>query len=323
MPIVKSNYRPGFPFQNGHLNTIHKTLFYHISCSYKRERIDTPDGDFLDLDFAEIPSNTLVMVLHGLEGSSRSKYIQSLIRVLNSNCMAAVAFNARGCSGEVNNKYYSYHSGKTDDVSTALNYLTATRNYENILLAGFSMGGNMVLKYLGERHDHHHSLKGGIGISVPCDLGGSSDALTKAINRVYLLSFMQTLKQKARNSLKRFPDSPIDLSGLDKAHNFEGFDNAVTARLFNYNDARDYWEQNSSLKVLNGIKIPTLLINAKDDSFLSKSCYPYEIAKKHEYLWLETPDNGGHVGFNSGLFRKKRFWLEQRVVAFIRSNILI
>ncbi|UMB60913.1 alpha/beta fold hydrolase [Lutibacter sp. A80] len=321
MPIIESNYKPSLLFKNVHLNTVYKTLFYSKKNTYKRERITTKDNDFLDLDFSINNSNTLVIALHGLEGSSKSKYIISVVNYLNNNNIDCVAVNFRGCSGEDNNNIYSYNSGQTEDITTIINYILTNCNYKNIVLLGYSMGGNITLKYLGETAKIPPQIKGGIAISTPCDLEGSSIALSSWYNTVYIKRFMRSLKKKTLLKLEKFPDCKIDKNAIAKAKTFTDFDNAVTAPLFGYKNAQDYWRQCSSKQFLKEIKLPTLIINALDDTFLSKSCYPFDEAKTNNNLFLETPKYGGHVGFNSSKYGKDLLWSENRILNYINHII--
>jgi len=320
MPLIESTYKPSFLFKNAHINTVYKTLFYNQLITYQRERILTPDNDFLDLDFSKVGSNTLVIAMHGLEGSSKSNYIISAINYLNAKKIDCVAVNFRGCSGEDNNNLYSYNSGKTDDVDLIVNHVISTSNYKNIILLGYSMGGNITLKYLGETTHLIPKIKGAITISVPCDLRGSSQALSTWENSVYMNRFLKTLKEKTFLKMKKFPKSKINSENVLNAKTFEDFDNAVTAPLFGFKNAEDYWAKCSSKKFIPRIQKPTLLINALDDSFLSKSCFPFKEVKNHEYFNLETPKYGGHVGFNS-IFKKDSFWSEKRIFDFINHII--
>ena len=321
MPLIPSTYNPSIYFKNGHFNTVYKTLFYNKKLNYKRERIFTPDNDFLDLDFSMVGSDTLVIAMHGLEGSSQSKYIISAIDYLNSQKIDCVAVNFRGCSGEDNNHLYSYNSGKTDDVAVVIHHLVSTYNYQNIILLGYSMGGNITLKYLGEYDAIPKEIKGAVAISVPCDLRGSSNALAKPKNKVYMNRFLKTLKEKTILKMEKFPENNINKEHILNAKTFKDFDNGLTAPLFGYKNAEDYWKQCSSKQFIPAISKPTLLINALDDSFLSESCFPIDEAKNHTYLDLETPKFGGHVGFNSSIFVKDERWSEKRVFEFIQHII--
>lgn len=321
MPLITSTYKPSLLFKNSHFNTAFKTLFFNNIISYNRKRVETPDNDFIDLDFSTVGSDTLVIAMHGLEGSSQSKYIISVIEHLNSQNMDCVAINFRGCSGDENKKIYSYNSGNTDDLAFIINHLLNHYNYKNMLLLGYSMGGNITLKYLGESSQIPSEIKGAIAVSVPCDLKGSSYALAKWYNRFYLHRFMKTLKEKALKKMKAFPKSILDKDLIQKAKTFKDFDDVVTAPLFGYKNAEDYWSNCSSKEFIESIKLPTLVISALDDSFLSRSCYPINEAKNHEFLVLETPEHGGHVGFNTVVIGKDPGWSENRVSNFIRHII--
>ena len=321
MPLIKSSYKPSFIFKNTHINTVYKTLFYNNLITYKRTRISTPDNDFLDLDFSTTGSNTLVIALHGLEGSSKSNYIVSLVNHLNSLQIDCVAINFRGCSGEDNNNVYSYNSGKTDDLDLTINYITTNYTYSTIILVGYSMGGNITLKYLGENTEIPSEIKGAIAISVPTDLEGSSNSLSHWNNKVYTNRFLKSLIQKTIQKNKLFPKTGLDMELVKNAKNFADFDNAVTAPLFGYKSAQDYWKKCSSKQFLTSIKLPTLLINALDDTFLSESCFPFKEAISNPNFHFESPQYGGHVGFNSHIIKKDALWSENRIFEFINSII--
>ena len=321
MPIIKSSYTPPFYFKNTHFNTIYKTLFIKGQIAYHRERIPTPDNDFLDLDFSTVGSKTLVIAMHGLEGSSQSKYIVSVVNYLNSKAIDCLAANFRGCSGEDNLQLYSYNSGKTDDVNAIIYHVLNKYSYTNILLLGYSMGGNITLKYMGETQNIPSEIKGAVAISTPCNLEGSSLALSKWENRIYLKRFLRSLKSKSLQKLKKFPHNILNKEAILKANNFMEFDNAVTAPVFGFKNAQDYYTQSSSIHFIPTIQKPTLLINALDDTFLSENCYPFALANKHAYLSLETPTYGGHVGFNTALGKTKLYWSEHRIFEFIQHII--
>jgi len=321
MPLLKSTYKPSVLFRNNHFNTAYKTLFFVDSIQYSRERLKTNDGDFVDLDISVVGSDTLVLALHGLEGSSQSKYIISVLNYLNLQNIDGAVLNFRGCSGEDNNKPYSYHSGKTDDVDLAITYFLSQNKYRNIFLLGYSMGGNVALKYMGTSKNMPTEIKGAIAISVPCDLKGSAVALESLPNILYQNMFMKTLKEKSLLKLNKFPEANLNKEAIVNTKTFKDFDNVVTAPLFGFKNAEDYWEKNSSKQFISEIYKPTLLINALDDSFLSESCFPFTETQNHKKVYFETPKSGGHVGFNSTLFGKDLLWSEKRIFQFINHNI--
>lgn len=319
MPLVKnSDYEAPMLLRNRHLMTIYPTLFRRIKpAAYERQRITTDDGDFLDLDFSVRGSDRVVVILHGLEGDASRKYVLGMVQIFNAAGFDTVSMNFRGCSGEPNKQLRFYHSGETGDLDAVVQHITALEKYSSIHLVGFSLGGNVTLKYLGEKGTLlHPRVKSGVAISVPCDLVTSSTELAKPHNSIYMNRFIRSLGQKLALKQQLYPEA-IDLSGFELIKNFRQFDDRYTAPLHGFPDALEYWRRCSSLGFLHRISVPTLLINAKDDPFLSKECYPYEIAASHPFLYLETPERGGHVGFVS--FRDYHYWTEKRALEFTRS----
>ena len=322
MPIVTSDYKPSFLFKKTHFNTVFRTFFMSISNDYKRERLELEDGDFVDLDFSTVNSDTIVIALHGLEGSSESKYIVAISKYLNQQKIDAVALNHRGCSGEPNRLLKTYNSGKTDDIDSVIKHIDQNYNYKNIVLLGYSLGGNIVLKYLGEQGKNiHKKVKCGIAVSVPCDLTTSATKLNKPENKIYMTKFMQTLKPKLLQKMEQFPNSFLKKEDIIAAKNFYDFDNLFTAPAHGYKNAEDYWEKCSCKQFIPDIKIPSFLINALDDTFLSDECYPTEIAEKSSLFSLEMPEFGGHVGFNSKLVSRNGFWVEKRIHKFLKPYL--
>jgi hypothetical protein len=287
---------------------------------YLRERMETSDGDFMDLDFSRIGSDKIVMILHGLEGSSSSKYVTAMTLVANQQGFDAVAINLRGCSGENNRKLYSYHSGKTEDLAEVLAFLEDKYPYKGYHIVGYSLGGNLLLKYLGEGRDHYPpGLRSGIGVSVPCDLKGSSEEIAKFWNTVYMQRFLISLKQKTKLKLDQFPDHDLDANAIQNSRNFMDFDNYFTAPVNGFRDALEYWKLNSCKQFLPEIKIPSLLITSLDDPFLSTSCIPVSEAASNNNFYLEMTKYGGHVGYNSTFENGSGFWLENRIMEFFNS----
>lgn len=317
----REHYRPNILLRNPHLNTIYANIFRQVpGVQYTRERIDTPDGDFIDIDLQLGGSDTMLVVAHGLEGDSGRGYVKGIIRAAQQFGWDAAAVNARGCSGEPNRLYSSYHSGKSDDLHTACQYLETRYKPKNMLLAGFSLGGNVVLKYLGEQGNNlPKSIKAAAALSVPTDLKASAEFLSDGFNRVYLIRFLRTLKKKITDKVRVFPQSGITEKQIQKVWNFRDFDDLYTAPAHGFRDAEHYWSSCSANAFIPDISVPTLLMNAIDDPFLPDSCYPHDLAEKHAYVTFETPQFGGHVGFAPSLNLNQTFWHETKAVAFLKK----
>ena len=322
MPLLKSDFNPSILFKNTHLNTIYRALNTKSKVDYTRERVITWDNDFIDLDFSFKNSKSIVLLIHGLEGNSLSSYILSSVNHLNKEGFDTVSMNLRGCSGEDNVSLQTYHSGKTDDVDFIINHLSKKYNYENIILCGFSLGGNMILKYLGESKQISEKVKGGIAVSVPVDLTTAQLELSKFKNKIYMIDFMKSLKRKISEKSKKHKEYVIDKSKLEKATQFIHIEELYTAPVFGFDSPMDYYKKASSKPYLSKIKHKTLLINAKNDSFLSKECYPIQEARESENFYLLMPNHGGHVGFISN-FTSENNWLENQIVNFINEKLNI
>lgn len=314
MPVIPSSpYKAPAFLKNRHLQTIFPTLFRRIApVKYTRVRIPTPDDDFLDLDFSHVQSDRIVVILHGLEGDTYRQYMRGMVHIFNAGGYDTVSMNFRGCSGEHNNALRSYHSGETGDLETVIRYLS---DYAHIHLVGFSLGGNVMLKYLGERGEHLPAqLRSAAALSVPCDLKSSSAELAKSHNRIYMRRFIRSLGAKLVAKAGRYPDQ-ISLENFGSIRNFREFDDRYTAPIHGFNNAEEYWAASSSKQFLQHIRIPTLLINALDDPFLGKGSFPYQEAAENPFFFLETPATGGHVGFVT--FRDRHYWSERRIFSFI------
>ncbi len=318
MPLVPSNYKPPFLFRNGHFSTIYAGVIRRVhGLLQKRERLELQDGDFMDLDWSDsrLPTQKLAILLHGLEGDAQRHYITGSAKKLNYNNYDVCAVNFRGCSGVPNRLYRSYHSGVTEDLVEVIEHVLNTRNYDQIYLLGFSLGGNLSLKYLGEGNDMPPQLKAVVAVSVPCDLKDACDQLLSSKNVLYSARFKKHLLAKLRTKRKQFPDK-ITEEKIRAIVTLKDFDDAYTAPAHGFSDALDYYATCSSNQFLDKISVPTLILNAKNDSFLGAGCYPFEKAEKNPHLYLEVPDFGGHVGFWG---RKNSSYAEKRAVEFFNS----
>jgi uncharacterized protein len=320
MPLIsESTYRSPWLFRSAHAQTIYPAVFRRVPLiTAERERIETPDGDFLDLDWhRNAISKSMVILTHGLEGNSRQAYMQGMARIFARAGWNVLAWNFRGCSGEVNRQINSYHSGATQELQIILDHVFQHTGFSEITLVGFSLGGNVTLKYLGDRANSVDTrIKSAVTISVPCDLASSSKRLERTENRIYMALFMRTLRKKIRHKMELFPGRVLD-HGLDEMRTFAQFDDAYTAPMHGFKDANDYWTSASSKPFLKKITIPTLLINALDDPFLAEACYPTAAARESTTFHLEIPTHGGHVGFVS-FGQNKTYWSERRALEFVQ-----
>lgn len=282
---------------------------------YRRERWDTPDGDFIDLDFLDGgPAGApRVALFHGLEGSSSSHYAVALMRALGRAQWNGVVVHFRGCGGEINRLPRAYHSGDAPEIGWILARLA--RAGGPLYAAGVSLGGNALLKWLGESGAEAGAhLEAAAAVSAPLDLMAAGAALGQGLNRIYTRMFLATLRRKSLEKLARFPDL-FDRGRMLGARNLRQFDDIVTAPLHGFRDTDDYWTRASSKPVLAGVRLPTLVLNAKNDPFLPARHLPLP-QEVSAMIRLEQPEEGGHVGFVSGAFPGNLDWMPQRLLAF-------
>jgi hypothetical protein len=329
VPLVSPAFRPPACLRGGHVQTLYPFLLRPpVPVAYRRERLELPDGDFIDLDWslAAGPGGAraarVALVIHGLEGHSRRKYVCGMVRALNGAGWDVCAMNHRGCSGEPNRLARTYHSGETGDVHAALTRALAAGGYARAALVGFSMGGNQVAKYLGEAPERvPPQVCAGVGVSAPLDLAASVRALERGAARLYQAYLMRSLKEKMRAKASARPGLLSGCpqgAGLDALRTFRQFDDAYTAPLNGFADAADYYARNGAARVLEGVGLPLLVLNAADDPFLGPECYPRALARDSAVLHLETPATGGHVGFSAA--RSAATYAETRAVAFLEIH---
>jgi predicted alpha/beta-fold hydrolase len=318
LPILESQYKPPFWAKKSFVSTVFSGLARQVKgVNQYRERLELRDGDFLDLDWSEGNSQVqkVIILLHGLEGNAQRPYITGSAKLFNQNGIDACAVNFRGCSGEPNRLYRSYHSGATGDLEAIVNHILAQDRYKEIYIKGISLGANMALKYVGERSDLPKELKGVVAVSTPCDLKGSCDELLSLKNKHYAIRFLDHLKKKLKPKLIQFPDkiSPADYEAI---RSLIDFDHIYTAKAHGFKDAFDYYHKASCLQFLPNVKVPSLIINALNDSFLSHGCYPVKEAKHNKNLYLEMPKYGGHVGF---IDKGNVYYNERRALEFLNK----
>jgi len=314
MPLIQSTYNSPVYLFNGHLQTIVPAIICSIGKKiYTRERIETSDGDFLDLDWIRKGNKKLALISHGLQGNTYAPYNLRMAKHLSENNWDTLSWNYRGCGDELNRKKYFYHSGFTGDLNEVLHHAISKNLYDEIILIGFSIGGNITLKYLGEQSAAiSNKVKKAIVFSVPVDLKSSSTQLSKFSNIIYMKRFLKSFKKIFEEKEKLFPGT-FDLKNYSNIKNFHQFDSIYTATLYGFKDVDDYYNRASSKPYLTKIKIPTLIVNALNDPFLSSACFPYEAIEQNELLFLETPSQGGHVGFPEWF---SRTWCAKRVLQF-------
>ena len=326
MPVLRgSTFRPPPGLRNGHVQTLLPALLprRRVPLPYRRERLELPDGDFLDLDWLRgdprPAGRRLAVLTHGLEGDAEAGYIRGMARALRAAGWDVLAWTLRGCGPEPNRLPRFYHAGETGDLRAVVAHGAAVQGSAAVALVGFSLGGNLLLKCLGEA-PAHPTVVGAVAFSVPVDLAASTRALDgRRGNRLYLRRFLQTLVAKVATKARRFPQH-LDVNGLRQVRNFAGFDDRYTARLHGFRDAADYWERSSARGFLAGIRVPTLLVNARDDPFLpAPACFPFAEAEANPHLSFEAPAHGGHVGFVDFCDPTPlgRTWAERRAVEFL------
>ncbi len=312
------------------MQTVWGPLFRRARLGARRERIATRDGDFVDLDWVEPsgsradggpPGAPLLIVLHGLEGSSRSHYAVGLMRGAAARGWRAVTLNFRSCSGELNLRPQFYHSGHTDDLDALVGLVLAREPGTRLVAAGVSLGGNVLLKWLGEQEGSApKQLVAAAAISVPFDLTPCARALDTGLRRhVYAANFLSTMREKVRRKVRRDPGfaGRVDLPLALKARTFAEYDRAVTAPLNGFTDERDYWARASSGPYLGRIRRPTLLINALDDPIVPPESLP-DPGALPPWVRAEFTARGGHAGFLEGRWPwRVRSWAERRALEFL------
>ncbi len=309
-PYAPPGWLPG-----GHLQTLWPLLRKGGLPAYRRQRWSTPDGDFLDLDWLDGPREAPLLVLfHGLEGSSGSHYARTLMRTVADAGWRGVVVNFRGCSGEPNRLFRAYHSGDSDEIHWVLGRLA--ESHCPIHAIGVSLGGNALLKWLGE---HGEAATGivhrAVAISAPVNLAAGNESLRKGFNRIYTRHFLATLIPKALSKARRYPGR-LDTARLRRCSSLADFDDAYTAPAHGFRDAAEYYERSSAIRYLTGIRVPTLMINSLNDPFLPAVALPSK-AMLAPAVRMEIPDGGGHVGFPIGRFPGRLDWLPSRILSFL------
>jgi len=317
------DYRPPWWLPGGHLQTIYaRSLARNYAVAYRRERWETPDGDFIDLDWLDSTEDSpLVVLFHGLEGGSQSHYATSLMGELKRQGWIGVVPHFRGCSAEANCLARSYHAGDSEEVDWILRRLKQQNTRRKIYGVAVSLGGNMLLKWLGEQGEAARPVvERAVAISAPLDLHAAGRQLDSGFNRfLYTRHFLQSLRPKVLAKIAAH-GLAIEPLAVRACSTFRAIDDLYTAPFHGFKNADDYWTQTSSKPWLKAICVPTLVINARNDPFLPESALPNAAEVSHA-VTLEFPRDGGHVGFVTGKFPGQLDWLPRRIVDFISRNL--
>jgi len=319
---VEASYQPPWWYRGRHLQTIWGPLFRRVHRSaLRRERWPTPDGDFLDLDWLEGDS-PIVVILHGLEGSSASHYARGLLREATALGWRAVVLHFRSCSGELNRGRRLYHAGETSDLDWVIGTLVEREPATPLGLVGVSLGGNVALKWLAERGDAAPAqVRGAATISTPFDLTACAESLDRGLNRpLYTARFLRSMKAKVR-AKRRLYDGLVNVPAAVRARTFAVYDRLATAPINGFADERDYWTRASSGPYLARIRRPCLLINAANDPFIPAATLPTAAVAGSPWLEAAFLAEGGHVGFLEGPWGR-RSWAERQALAFLRRQLL-
>jgi len=338
-----SDFRPAWWLPSAHLQTVWAPLVRRVAVPLRRERLELADGDFVDLDWVDLDwvdldwvddgwidgqlghrqeslrARPRVLCLHGLEGSSRSPYLLGMLAALARRGWRGVALNFRGCSGESNRLERSYHSGETGDLDAVVRTLRARAPASPLAVVGFSLGGNVLLKWLGERGSGS-GLAAAVAVSAPMVLEACAQRLERGLSRFYQWWLLRALRAKLRDKFRAMP-APVPLDRLASLRTFRAFDDAITAPLHGFVDSSDYYRRASSRPYLARIRTPTLIVHARDDPFMNEAVVPAP-EELSPAVTLELTPHGGHIGFVSGSVPgRPRYWLETRISAFLARHL--
>ena len=328
--LIKTTFKPAWWLSNAHLQTLFPALMRTTPplLGLRRERLVTPDNDFIDIDWCGEGNQPLIILLHGLTGSSQSGYIKGLQRTLLTQGLRSVALNFRGCSGEFNYSARCYHSGETEDIHFLYQTLRQREPDTPFAAVGFSLGGNVLLKWLGEQ-GNKLSLFAAIAVSVPLVLSACATKLDNGFSKLYREKLLRELKhyvqakQRHLEKLGKLQEANRieQLGDLSRIKSFWQYDDRVVARLHGFKNVQDYYQRSSSRQFLKSIAIPTLLIQARDDPFMTDEVLP-DLDELSSAIHLEITQGGGHVGFIAGEIPfKPHYWLEQRIPEFLKQQL--
>ncbi len=320
--MAVNDFEPCMWLANGHLQTWAGALFPRVQQDTEMESLALPDGDTLELHWlsAEQTDAPILFLLHGLEGSVRSGYIQGMLQVAKNHHWRAVLPHLRGSGGRINNISQSYHAGRTDDLDIALQHIRARYPNAPCVAVGYSLGANLLLKYLGE-NSAQPFIKTAIAVCAPFDLAATAAKLSQGVNKIYEHTFVESLKKTIAYKMALNMSMPIDWLELANIKTMHDFDDKITAPLHNFLNAKEYYAQSSCLQFLPNIQIPTLIINAQDDPLIPKEVIPSQ-KQLNQHITLDIQQHGGHVGFIScRAMGKPSYWLEERIAHYLTCYI--
>lgn len=317
-------FKPAWWLRNSHLQTIWPVLCRANvkNLHTQRERLELPDGDFIDLDWVHAQGKgPIVLLLHGLEGSINSHYAKSLLQQFESRGWRGVFMHFRGCSGEPNRLPRGYHSGETGDVSYVIETILNREPTVPIAAVGISLGGNVLLKWLGETGSQNQ-LKAAIAVSVPFELLKAAKRVQQGFSKFYQWYFIKCLRERLSKKFALTP-TPFDTSVIHQVQTMYDFDDKITAPLHGFMDVHDYYDAASCRQFLHSIQIPTLILQAKDDPFMTADVIPNQ-DELSPSIKLEVSEGGGHVGFVAGKYPwRPEYWLEKRIPDFLENYLNI
>jgi predicted alpha/beta-fold hydrolase len=318
--ITNSTFRPAWWLPGAHLQTLYPTLFRRRTWpSLQRERLELADGDFIDLDWSGTGNGPIIVVLHGLEGSLQSHYSGGMLGALVRHGYRAVLMYFRGCSGEPNRLSRSYHSGETGDLAKVIGHIRQRYPAAPIAAIGYSLGGNVLLKWLGET-GNGNELVTAVAVSVPFDLNRAARKLERGLSRIYQRHLLRKLRRSVSAKASRIA-LPVPTERLRELKTFRQFDDAITAPLHGFRDVDDYYHRASSHRFLQRISTPTLILHARNDPFLPAIAIPGEHILGPATT-LELSEDGGHVGFITGpIPLRPRYWLEERICHHLAEHL--
>lgn len=324
MPIVPSSFKPPAFLRFATAQTILPAVLRRPSRLPSRcEELFLSDGDRLELEWftpqCSLQRDELAIISHGLEGSTESAYVIGLANALSKQGYEVLAWNMRGCGSRRNDLPSWYHSGQSEDLRAVITHAIEQKPSKSVTLIGISVGGNIVCKYLGEEGSRVPSaISQAVVVSAPLDLRGSAEVLAKPSRALYMRYLLRPLRERMREKARRFPER-FDVQGLESIRTFREFDARYTAPMHGFSSVDDYWDQCSGIRFLPEMAVPMLIITALDDPFLSNGCYPTSVAERSDFVFLETPPHGGHVGFIDSL-NLANTWLEGRIVEWLRGH---